>query len=94
MERAERARNQRQRVERARAAAGSRGSLFTPAARPAVGRLSPAPSSPGLAADEEGGATPLPAVTPGARWDGTHWYVGRTRPKSGLGQHANAAYRV
>jgi hypothetical protein len=96
-DRAEQARNQRQRVERARTAAAGRGALLTP---PASARHRPscntplAPSSPGTADDEGGGATPLPAVTPGARWDGTHWYVGRTRPKSGLSQHANAAYRV
>ena len=96
-DRAEQARNQRQRVERARAAAAGRGALLTP---PAAARHRPscntpsAPSSPGTAAGEGGGATPLPAVTPGARWDGTHWYVGRTRPKSGLSQHSNAAYRV
>ena len=99
MERAERAENQRQRVERARAAGrdrgGQGGALFTPLR--GQGRSSPVPSSLGLAAGEGGGATPLPAVTPGAKWNGTHWFlsdqhVGRTRAK--LGQHANAAYRV
>ena len=106
MERAERAKNQRERVERARAVSrdrgGQGGALFTPLR--GQGRSSPVPSSLGSAAGAGGGTTPLPAVTPRgywpsppAKWNGTHWfmsdqYVGRTRAKSG--QHANAAYRV
>ena len=93
MDRLERATNQRQRVERARAAVAGNGPLFTPL-RP--GMRSPAPVSPATEGDfdDVGSANPAQAVTPGARWDGTQWYVGRTKAKSGLGTHANAAYRV